>query len=232
MAKTLTYGDLITTLSKKISRLTEDDYASLICNMTIAEIWKRFDWRESIKILPAFWLAPRTQDYGAPLGIVPTDFEGLRTAELIQLTGTPAQITPLEITKFLQKTNVQSWPSSISYLRELNCFRVWPMTPENWGSPEFMVTGTYKILPPRILASTFQGTVLPFDDKYFYPILETALWKGYELNGSPAEEKAMLKALTSIDEMARDQGLNDGDSQISPSSPLAVTSGTFYQGLF
>lgn len=232
MAKTQTYGDLITVLSKKISRTTEDEYAALLCNMTIAEIWKRYDWREAIEVLPPFWLAPRTQDYGAPMSIVPTDFEGFRTAQLIQLSGTPVQITPLETTKFLEKTSAQSFPQSICYNPELNCYRLWPMVPDSWGSPEYLVTGTYKILPPRVTSSTFQGTVLPFDDKYFYPIMETGLWKGYELNGSPAEEKAMLKALTAIDEMARDQGLNDGDSQITPSGPLAITSNSFYPGLF
>jgi hypothetical protein len=227
MAKTLTYGEVITAISKKISRTTEEDFAALLMNNAIAEIWKRYDWRESLDVFSGFWLSPKVQDYGSPLGAVPTDFEGLRTAQLVQFTGSPARIIPLEITKFLDKTNVQSFPSSISYNPDTSSFRVWPNVPESWGVPEYMITGTYKKLPPRVQSSTYQGTVLPFDDKYFYPIVETALWKGYELNGSPMEEKAILKSLSAIDEMARDQGLNDGDGTITPSSSLANTSSNF-----
>jgi len=230
MARTLTYGDLITTISKKISRTTEEDFAALICNMTIQEIWKRFDWRESIEILPSFWLAPRTQDYGAPMNIVPADFEGLRIVELVQFTGFPARIIPLDVTKNLDRTNVMGFTVAMSYNHENSSFRVWPNVPENWGCPDYMVTGTYKKLPPTVLSSNFQGTTLPFDDKYFYPLVETALWKGYKLNGSPMEEKAQLSSLAAIDEMARDQGLNDGDGQITPSSSLALTSNNFYPG--
>ncbi len=230
MPKTQTYGDVITTISKKISRTTEEDFAALMLNMAIAEIWKRYDWRESLDLLPGFWLSPKIQDYGYPLGAVPADFEGLRTAQLLQFTGSPARIIPLEVTKFLDKTNVQSFISSISYNPDTTSFRVWPNVPESWGSPEYMIIGTYKKQPPKVLPSNYQGTILPFDDKYFYPIVETALWKGYELNGSPMEEKAILKALSAIDEMARDQGLNDGDGTITPSSSLANTSSNFYPG--
>ncbi|CAB4142832.1 hypothetical protein UFOVP434_42 [uncultured Caudovirales phage] len=230
MARTLTFGDLIATISKKISRTTEEDFAALICSMTIQEIWKRYDWRESIETLPSFWLSPRMQDYGAPLNIVPQDFEGLRTALLVQFTGNPARIIPLDITKNLDRTNVYSFPSAMSYNHENSCFRIWPNVPENWGCPDHMITGTYKKLPVSVLPSSYQGTALPFDDKYFFPIVETALWKGYKLNGSPMEEKAQLSALTAIDEMARDQGLNDGDSNITPSSSLALTSGNFQTG--
>jgi hypothetical protein len=80
------------------------------------------------------------------------------------------------------------------------------------------------------LSSNFQGTLLPFDDKYFFTLMECALWKGYELNGNPLDEKAQIKALTAIEEMSRDQGLNDGDTNITPSGPLATTSGSFWPG--
>ena len=226
MAKTQTYGDIITTISRKISRVTEEDFAALMLNLAIAEIWKRYDWRESLVELPGFWLSPKTQDYGSPLGAVPVDFEGLRTAQILQFTSAPARIIPIDVTKFLDKTNIEGCPSSISYNADTSSFRLWPNVPGSWGVPEYMVTGTYKKLPPRVLSSTYQGTTLPFDDKYYYVIVETALWKGYELNGSPMEEKAILKSLSAIDEMARDQGLNDGDGSITPSSSLAFTSNT------
>lgn len=230
MAKTLTYGELISSISKKISRTTEEDFAALICNMTIQEIWKRYDWRESIKALPPFWLAPTVQDYGSPLNIIPEDFDGLRTAFLIQLTGNPARKLPLDIQKILIETNVRSFPSAISFVPEKRAFRIFPNVPDSWGCPEYLITGTYKTLPPRVLSSNFQGTVLPFDDKYFFTLMETALWKGYELNGNPLDEKAQLKALAAIEEMSRDQGLNDGDTHITPSSPLATTSSSFWPG--
>lgn len=230
MAKIFTYGELISSISKKISRVSEEDFAALSCNLAIAEIWKRYDWRESLTELPPFWLAPNVQDYGYPFGAVPANFEGLRTAQLIQFTGSPVRITPLEVTKFLDKTNIQSFPQSISYNADTSSFRIWPNVPGSYGIPNTLVGGTYKILPPKVTPSTYAGTVLPFDDKYFYPMMETLLWKAYELNGSPLEEKAVLKALTSIDEMARDQGLNDGDGSITPSSSLAYTSTSYLPG--
>lgn len=221
MPRTLTYGDVVTLISKKLSRVTEEDFATVILNNAIAEIWKRYDWRESLTTLPGFWLSPKIQDYGYPLSAVPQDFEGLRTAQVIQFNSDPAQFWTIDITKFLDKTNIEGFPSAISYNPDTNSFRLWPNAPASWGVPEWMITGTYKKLPPRILQSTYQGTILPFDDKYFYVICETALWKGFEINGSPLEEKAILKSLTAIDEMARDQGLNDGDGTITPSSSLA-----------
>lgn len=226
MAKTITFGELITSISKKISRTTEEDFAAMICNMTIQEIWKRYDWRESLSEY-AFWLAPGVQDYGYPLSVIPTNFDGLRSAQLIIMNGNPIQIVPIDTTKTLIETNIQAPPSSVCYVPERNVFRVFPTTPLSWGIPEYMISGTYKILPPRVTSSTFQGTVLPFDDKYFFCLMETALWKGYELNGNPMDEKAQLKSLTAIDEMARDQGLNDGDTSITPSGPLAWTTQSF-----
>lgn len=230
MPKTKTYGDLLSSIAKKISRTTEEDFSALILNSTIEEIWKRYEWRESIETLPPFWLSPKTQDYGSPLKIIPDNFDGLRTAFVVQVAGENPRITPIRVSKNLDRTSIQGPLQALAYNFDTQSFRVFPNTPASYGTPEWMIIGTYKKLPPTIQYTDFQGTVLPFDDKWFNQIRQVALWKGYELNGSPQEQEQSFKALAAIDEMARDQGLNDGDTTITPSGVFAFTSINLYPG--
>lgn len=236
MAITYTYGDMINTISRGIPRATEEDFAALICNATMEEIWSKYNWRESVKELPAFWLAPGTQDYGAPMVTIPSDFGGLLTAYIVNFTDGEPYIFKMETSKWLDRTSIRGIPRDIGYYPETNSFRVNPVPDGGTGVPNWVVNGTYKTNAPKVTPATYSGTLLPFDDSEFFHLMEVFKWKGMELAGMNAGEIVRsgagiqasgqaAKAIAAVEEMAANQGLLDGDTHIHPSGPLVSNYG-------
>jgi hypothetical protein len=229
MAKTYTYGDVISLISTQIPKVAEEDKAAFILNMALNKIWKRYDWPESLAALPPFALTPGEQDHGAPTAAVPADFYGLRQANLVELAGVPARRTPLHVRRDLALTDFTGMPAEISWEPSVLAFRVFPRVPESIGSPIHMIDGKYKIRPTKLASSVLHSTLLPFDDVYMNVWVETAKWAAWNLAGNPmAGEVAyssrgasysgqLAKAIHAIDEMASDAGLILGDAVITPS---------------
>jgi hypothetical protein len=222
MPYTYTYGDIIIDVQKCISRTLDEDMAATILNKSMAEVWKKYDWRESLEDLPSFWLAPGTQDYGSPLVVVPSDFAGLRRGYVVNINSTPAQIYELTILKWLGETSVRGFPQDIGYIAEKNAFRLNPLPPDSMCVPNFIVRGTYKKTPPKITASNYIDSALPFSDQYFNNLCEYVKYEAYkQTRDFNNAEKQQGFALEAIQSMANDVGLNDNDTFISPSGPLA-----------
>jgi hypothetical protein len=231
MAKTYTYGDVLSLIATQIPKVTEEDKAVFILNMALNKVWKRYDWPESIAPLPPFSLTPGEQDHGSPQASVPSDFYGLREANLVELCGLPATRTPLHIHRNIPLTDFTGPTREISWEPSVAAFRLHPRVPLSWGSPLYMVDGKYKIRPTKLTSSVIHSTVLPFDDMYIDMWVAVAKWAAWDLAGNPQAgsvvysargvsfDGQLAKAMSAIDQMASDAGLLLGDGTVSPSEP-------------
>jgi hypothetical protein len=232
MAKTYTYGDVISLISRQVPKATEEDTASFILNMALNKIWKRYDWPESLAPLPPFSLIPGEQDHGSPQASVPSDFYGLREANLVELTGLPAVRTDLHVHRNIPLTDFTGMPREIGYEPSVSAFRVHPRVPLNIWAPLYMIDGKYKVRPTKLTASVIHSTLLPFDDIYIDMWVAVAKWAAWDLAGSPLAGEVvystrgisyngqLAKAMNAIDAMASDAGLLLGDGTVAPSEPI------------
>lgn len=224
MAITYTFENAVNLVTRQFPRIVESDAAADICNMAMYEIWKKYDWRESLVTLPPFYLIPNTQDHGRPAVAVPVDFMGIRQAYLVRLNANPPYRERLQPIKDLELTPVRGLPSAIGYQPDTSCFRVFPRVPDNIGAPEWCVQGTYKRRPTKVTSTTLTSTLLPYDDIYLYTVVEVIKWAGWQTAGDPRAEKQYMLAHQMIDQMASNEGLELGDVVLAPREALATTS--------
>ena len=242
MSYTYTYADAINFVRPQVPATAEDQKAATMCNIATNLIWNAFDWRETIEILPPFWLSPWVQDYGAPLVIVPSDFLGLRTAQLTDLSNVPPAKYPIRVMKFLEPTHMKTLPHAISYEPSVESFRVFPRVPNGLGSSRFKIDGTYKKRPTLVTASNYTATNLPFDDLYFQVWIEVIRWAAFSAVGDSRAGQAVKTpqgginysgqigtAIAAINAMAENEGFNLGDTTVAPSESLSV-GGNLWQG--
>ena len=235
MGLTYTYADVLNFLQPQIPAVMQDQKAASICNIGTNLIWNAFDWRETLEILPPFWLSPLVQDYGAPVVAIPTDFLGLREAQLTDISNIPPAKYPMKVVKFLEPTHLKTLPNTISYEPSVNSFRVFPRVPAGYGASRFKIDGVYKKRPTLITATTYTSTVLPFDDLYFQVWLEVIRWAGFSATGDQRAGAAMqlpngavqysgqlATAMSFIQAMATNEGFNLGNSTVAPSESLSV----------
>lgn len=242
MAQTYTYADALNFVRTQVPATTEDQKAAVICNIATNLIWNAFDWRETIEVLPPFWLSPWTQDYGAPLVVVPSDFLGLREAQLVDLASVPPARYPMRVMKFLEPTHMKSLPHAISYEPSVSSFRIFPRMPNGLGASRFKIDGIYKKRPTLVTASNYTSTLLPFDDLYFQVWIEVIRWAAYSATGSEKAGAAtrnpngqtfysgqLGNAMAAINAMADNEGFNLGDTSVAPSEALSI-GGNFWTG--
>ncbi len=221
MANTFTYGDLINSIANSVARTREEAVASLACNMATTLIWNAFDWRETIETLPPFWLTPDSQDYGPPAVIVPVDFQGLRDVNLVQLNATPPRKFPLKVKRDLSKTHAYGLPNTIAFNRATQSFRVFPRPTPNIASPNWLIEGTYKKIPPKLVSSTYAVQPLFSEDMYFSVWVAALKWAFKDISGANDAPQAYAMAQQAILKMAENEGLNLGQTDFYPSESLA-----------
>lgn len=232
MAITYKFEDVVNVISRLIPRIVESDSAAVMCNVAIYEIWKRYDWRESLKVLPAFYLIPGRQDHGAPAVAVPSDMFGLRQAYLVRLNSNPVYRQALAPIKDLGLTYVKALPTAIGYNPATLAWRVHPRVPDNIGTPDWCIQGEYKKRPTAVTSSTLSSTFLPFDDVHFNSLVEVFKWAGWSMSGDQraggVQGNAMVGQLAlahaAIEMMAQTEDLELGNVTIAPSEALAPTS--------
>jgi hypothetical protein len=208
----------VTYVGQSYPRLQADAAGALLCDMVNSFIWSKADWRVSLETMTPFYLVSQQQDYTAPALTLPTDFLGLRSAILISnLNDPPIIYPPLHIKRFLQKTTVQSRPTSISYEAAIQGFRVFPRSPSAIGVMDYQIECTYKKNPVKVTVSTLMNT-LPFDDQYFPVYVEGMK---YFLKPPAAQSDAdLMRFLASIETMAAHEAVNLGTSDLAPAEPL------------
>lgn len=243
MAYTYYYSDAIQLASTNILRGVEDEKAAYLCNLALNEIWKRWDWRESIKALPPFYLLPNEQDYGSPMAVVPSDFAGLRKVWLVRLGSTPPYRQIIRVLRNLDLTHTRWLPHAISYEPAITGFRLFPRVPENVGATDYMIEGDYKCRPVKVLASTLSSTLLPIDDVYLDVWLEGLKWAAWTVSGDERAGQLVKngpvvvatgqygKFLAKIDEMADSEGLDLGTPPLAPAESLVLPTGAFRSAL-
>ncbi len=245
MAYTYYYTDALNYISSLVPRSAESDKAAFIANLAINEIWKRYDFRETLKFLPPFYLVPGAQDHSSPAVVIPADFLSLRQAYIVRLNSSPIWRSQLTCMKDLTLTPFVSLPGQICYQPGTASFRVFPRVPVNIGAPNYVVQGEYKKRSPKVAPDTLSSTLLPFDDIYFYNLIEVFKWAawsavgdqragGVQSNGNGAIYTGQYgAAMDAIDRMAEEEGLDLGEVNIAPKEPLAnVSTGPGFGGTY
>ena len=240
---TYTWNDVLNIAGRKATRSLTDDLAAHLCNITLNWVWDKYDWRESLTTLPPFYVAPLVQDYGAPQLVIPSDFYGLRYANLVRLDSQPPTRQPLSIIKDLLPTHVRYLPHAICYVSDKKAFRLFPRIPDNCGSPQYMVEGQYKNRPALITAGNLATTFLPFDDVYLEMWIETFKWVQWATDSDPRAGQITMSngnlvttgqagvMMSMIDWVASREGLELGEPTISPAEPL-VSIGPYRPNMF
>jgi len=234
MAITLRYSDALSVVSKRYPKALEDNFAAIACNIYAAEAWMKYDFRTTLKTLPPFYLIPNEQDHGAPSTIVPSDFLGLRETYFTRLAGNPGapnqQVTlvrtPINVVKDLGLTEIRGIPRDICYQPSAasssgsGTFRIFPRVPINFGSPQYMIEGTYKFRPTKITAATLD-TLLPFDDMFFQGAVAGLSWAmSFLTQDAKATFDAYSVFAQELEKQASNEGLELGDNAIHPEEPL------------
>lgn len=234
MAYTYTYAQALNAVTRNVPKVLEDQYSAIACNMAMSLIWDAADWRESVEMLPPFYLQPGDQDHGPPLAIVPDDFQGLRRAQIQDYTG--RVYVDLAVSQNLNECYVKTIPTAISYESNKKAFRLYPRVSNGYGAPTYMVTGTYKKKAVQITNSTL-NTLLPLDDKYFDVWIEAIRWAFFVLDGNQRAGALTIQdgrkvytgqlatVMNLIDRAVGIQETNDGENRIHPARPLVFPRG-------
>lgn len=226
MAQTKYISEALTVA--KLTRQGEDDMAAYIANIALETIWNAYDWRESIATLPPFYLIPAEQEFGLPYYAVPSDFRGLREVYCTQTSTNPPNRVPINVMHDIRLTASEGWIRDIGYESSSQKFRVFPRVPNNIGSTDYIIEGTYKKRAPQVTASSLQSTLIPWDDEYFNTFVLSLKWSAAEVNDNPRADRLYQQLGISVDKMAAREGLDLGDPSIAPSEPLAIPKG-YYQ---
>ena len=235
MARTYAYSDILNLVQRSVPHMTNSDLAPFLCNAATNYIWEAYDWRESLTNFPPFYLIPGAQDHGTPAVVIPSDFLGLRQANLVRLNSTPSYRQDIPILKDLKLTNIYGLPANLGYVPESSAFRVFPRVPINIGVPDWLIEGVYKRRPTKVTADVVHSTLLPFDDMYFMNMVEVFKYVGWQLGGDPRAGGIQSTnrgkqfvgqyaiAREAVESMAENEGLELGDIAIAPKDPLAIT---------
>jgi hypothetical protein len=226
MAVTKSLSEVLTIA--KVGRQQEDDQAGYIVTAAMTELWKAYDWRETLAYLPPFYLIPGEQDYTDPLVTIPTDFRGLRKAYLVQTFANPPFRPEIEVIKDVRLTGALSLPTQIGYEPTISGFRLFPRVPYGIGAMDYLIDGTYKKRAPVYASTDLTGDMV-FDDEYFPVLVAGVKWAAYTFNDDPRATRKFQDFHMLIDEMASAEGLDLGDPTIAPAEPLAsVGMGNFH----
>lgn len=222
---TYTLGDVINAASASIPRIAEEKYVDIISNATQAAIWSRFDWRETMGVVPPFWCVPDQQDYGAPAVIIPADFLGIRKAFQFNLQTYPQQPGILAPLRELDITGARGPSDAIAYNKDTQKFRLSRLPDGGMSSPKWVVSASYKKRPTKITKSNYATFPLFSDDQYFDVWVSQMKAAATKFVTTLTNKDQLLQEAT-IDllKMASNEGMNLGDTPIAPAESLAGSS--------
>ena len=223
MAITYTYQNALDIARQHYRNSTEQTTGPFALNMAITEMWRAYDWRDSLAPLPPFWLVPGVQDYGFPFVSVPTDFYGLREVYLVNLNVSPVPVSMrLNVVTNLEQTGAMGVPGTICYRSAESCFRIHPAPNLGMACPQWLINGTYKILAPKVTRDD-AADLIPWDDVYFETFVQFLIWANLFCSG---ERKAALEqkaiAMQSLTESAQNDNAQLGDPVVSPTEALTI----------
>lgn len=223
MASTYSYADVVNYVGHEFPKLMMDSFGPMLVDQANSIIWNAEDWRISLGTISPFFLVPEQQDYGAPDVVIPSDFYGLRAADLVYNATKPAmRYPPMEIKRYLNVTNWEGRPAEISYEAQVGKFRVNPRPSSAFGASKWQIECVYKKNPTRISATSLQSSKIPFDDKYFNVFIEAlryvSMSHAKDYKGAMEQQQVMNYWIA---KMASEEAINLGNQTIAPSQPLA-----------
>lgn len=224
MSFTQTYNDAWSCASDLVQQGTLNSKQEMATNRAIAAMWQAYDWRGTVSELPPFWLVPYKQDYGSPFYTVPSDFLGLREVYLTSISSYPPLKREVNVQKYLQESNLLGLPKNICYLDAVSGFRVHPLPYSGACSPLYLIDGTYKKQPPRVLRANLGDTLL-WPDLFFDTFVDALAWACLSIAGPAKKRDAMDQYAIFQHSLATATGtdaLENGPPAVHPSESLLV----------
>lgn len=211
---TFTFGDALIRVGGP--RLLQERESMYAVNAALYDMWGVADWRETIGLLLPFYLYPAEQFFGRPDVCIPSDFHGLKEVYAINLLSDTVNRWRLNIVQNIEVTHYRDWPQAICFDPGTQMFKIHPRTPDGLGAGNYVIDGTYKKRPPKILADNF-NTVLPWDDMYF-DVYTACL--AYHMAKGPQKKDLYVEYQNLLNWMMDAESLQLGDETLSPSDPL------------
>ena len=232
------WADIYRQAAVGTARAIEESRQTNILNRAQNLVWRSYDWRFTIAKLAPFWCEPYIQEYGSPIVTVPTDMERLSKMYVSRITSPKPVVDPLRVVYETNFTDTLGIPAEISFMRESRTIRLWPTPSGGICAPNFMIFGNYKTLPTRILTTTYDSVAPPTGENNIEMWLAAVKWAyAEEVGDKDAGEVQVVgrsrvytgklaKAMAMIQEIATNEGLNQGNHEISPSESMVLPIGT------
>jgi hypothetical protein len=225
MTTSYTYADILSIARPNIAQRGDDMFSATLCNMATEAIWNAYDWHETVEPGAAFYVVPGVQDYPFPLAEIPQSFYGFRRIQLVDIESGSAsilQVGTVAQRRHLERTSTVGIPSLISYLPEVQAYRVWPRPSTGLPPTRYIIQYTYKKMWTRVQPDSLH-TLLPLPDTLMPAFVLGLIWASAKLTiGNPQIVDSHYAALLrEIQRKAEDYGLADGDVLHAPAEPLA-----------
>ncbi len=229
MARSYNYNDAWNVARQYAPTAVENTSWDYATSEAVREMWKAYDWRGSVQPFEPFWLVPGYQDYGKPFYSIPDDFYGLRETYLVQVGASSLPIySTMRVVENLQATAAQGLPNCICYRPSVQAFRIHPGASFGASSPLYMITGTYKITPPRITRALSDQPIL-WDDMYFDTFCQYLAWASLSIGGRRREAAEQHDvAEMSLRRSAGAENLEQGEPTVHPGEGLVYPTGMGY----
>ena len=230
MMRTKTWQDLLRSIENVIPRSVFEQLAFDILNASVGRLWDAFPWRQSIGVIPPFYLLPETAEYPDVLSDMPSDMSSVISAYVVDVSNPSSPIRyPLQPVREVERARIYGMPQFIAR-REfwrplldypLASYVLFPIPSSGMGAPNHLVTGTYKRCSPVVGPATI-SSLLPFSDSYFADLVSIARYTAWEFAGDPrARDKEVLSALSAIySSVAAREGFQVGPQTITPAESL------------
>lgn len=230
MSRTYTWEDVLAYLYQNVPRVSESQVGPLVCNQILNMMWDKCDWRETMADMPPWHPIAGEQDHYSPLVCAPSDFRGLRKAQIFGIASDPPFEKALLVTKDLKETWYMALPDDISYDTARQCFRLFPRFPEGLDPTDWVIQCTYKKNPTKVTGATI-NSVIPFDDHYFQTLVDVGHYCLAKTDPRRIREYEALRAQAeySLERKAAEEGINLGDQPIAPQFPLDAFKGGWYR---
>lgn len=230
MTRNKTWQDLLRSIENVVPRSIFEQLAFDILNASVGRLWDAFPWRQSVAVLPPFYLIPEVFEYPDVLSDMPSDLGAIMAAWFVDLSDPSRPVKfPLQVVRDVEQAGVYGQPHLIAR-REIwsptgglpaACYRLFPTPPMGMGAPHHMITGTYKRIAPQVGPATLSNP-LPFSDSYFADLVSIARYTAWEFAGDPrARERETFAALNAIFvSVSSREGFHLGAQTINPGYPL------------
>lgn len=226
--RTRTYQDLLRAIEPVIPRAHIEQLGIDVINAAVGRLWSAFPWRQSIGVIPPFYLLPEVAEYPDVISNQPRDMAAILTAWYEDRTNPSAPVRfTLIVTRDVERARVFGRPHAVSrreYWRAspdapMSSYVIFPVPPPGIEPPHHVIGGTYKRAQPIVSAASI-SQLLPFEDTCFADLVSIARITAWEFTGDPRAKDALPILTATYSSLAAREGFELGPQTITAAEPF------------